>query len=127
MKALDGESSRPSLRILVVEDEFFVAEHISLTLESLGYAVVGPVPTIAAAIALIGSEAPDGALLDANLGGKSSAPIAAELVARSIPFIVVTGYGHFKLTTADLESAPRVSKPFSTDDLAAKLAGVLAR
>ena len=127
MKALASGSSCPGVRILVVEDEFLVAQHISFTLESLGYAVVGPVPTIDAAIALIGSEAPDCALLDAHLGGTSSAPIAAELVARSIPFIVVTGYGHFKLTTADLEDAPRVSKPFSTDDLAAKLAGVLAR
>lgn len=127
MKILNNESSRPGLRILVIEDEFLVAEHISFTLESLGYEVVGPVPTIDAAIALIGSEAFDCALLDANLGGKSSAPIAAELVTRSIPFVVVTGYGHFKLATADLEAAPRVIKPFSTDDLAAKLAGALAR
>jgi CheY-like chemotaxis protein len=127
MMVLNNASSRSGLRVLVVEDEFLVAEHISFTLENLGYEVVGPVPTVDAAIALIGSEAPDCALLDANLGGKSSAPIAAELVARSIPFVVVTGYGHFKLATAALEAAPRISKPFSTDDLAAKLARALTR
>lgn len=126
MMASNSGPSPSGLRILVVEDEFLVAEHISFTLEKLGYEVVGPAPTIDEAIALIGSEALDGALLDANLGGKTSGPIAAELAAHSIPFIVVTGYGTFKLASADLDAAPRVGKPFSEDDLATKLAGALA-
>jgi DNA-binding response OmpR family regulator len=122
----DG-SSAAGLRILVVEDEYLVAEHIASTLEDMGYEVVGPVPTIEEAMALIGSEALDCVLLDVNLDGKSSAPIAAALAARSICFVVVTAYGDLKLADAGLDSAPRLAKPFSAQDLAATLAGAFAR
>lgn len=113
--------SRRGLRILVVEDDYLIAAEIALTLEDMGHQVVGPTPTIAAASALIASEELDCVLLDANLGGVSSAPIAAECIARALPFIVVTGYGGFKLDAADLDAAPRVRKPFSAHDLAATL------
>ena len=113
-------------RILVVEDEYLVADHIKEMLEDLGYEVVGPVPTVPEAITAIAREKLDAVLLDANLGGASSAPIAAELAARRLPFIVVTGYGYLELATAALQSAPRVNKPFTSADLAAILAKTLA-
>ncbi len=113
-------SSR-SLRILVVEDEYLIAAEIALTLRDMGHEVVGPVPTIEEASALIASEALDCVFLDANLRGVSSAPIAAECTARALPFVVVTGYGRLKLGTADLDAAPRVMKPFSSYELAATL------
>ena len=124
MKIAPHRSPGPGLRILVVEDEFLVAEHIAFALEDLGHEVVGPVPTIEAAIALIDSEALDCVLLDANLDGKSSAPIAAELTARSMPFVVVTGYGDLKLVSEELDGAPRITKPFSASDLAATFAAM---
>jgi DNA-binding NtrC family response regulator len=98
-------------RILVVEDEYLVAEYIGMLLEDLGYETVGPVPTVPAAIAAIASEKLDAVLLDANLGGTSSAPIAAELTARHLRFVVVTGYGDLELATAELQSAPRSTNP----------------
>lgn len=114
-------------RVLVVEDEYLVAEDIALTLADLGYEVLGPVPTVAEALAVIGSETLDVVLLDANLGGTSSAPIAAELTALHLPFIVVTGYGDLQLASAELDSAPRVNKPFNAADLAASLERVQTR
>jgi CheY-like chemotaxis protein len=113
-------------RILVVEDEFLIAEYITVTLEDLGYEIVGPVPTIPEAISAIASEKLDAVLLDANLNGTSSAPIAAELAARRVPFVVVTGYGHLDLATPALQAAPRVNKPFTPADLAAILAKTMA-
>jgi DNA-binding NtrC family response regulator len=116
-------------RILVVEDEYLVADYIAGVLEDLGYEVVGPVPTIPeaiAAIAAIASEKLDAVLLDANLGGTSSAPIAEELAARRQPFVVVTGYGNLDLATPALQAAPRVNKPFTFADLAAILAKTVA-
>jgi CheY-like chemotaxis protein len=112
--------------ILVVEDEYLVAEYITEMLGDLGYEIVGPVATIPEAIASIAYEKLDGVLLDANLGGTSSAPIAAELAARRLPFIVVTGYGSLELATADLQSAPRINKPFTAADLAAILPKTIA-
>ncbi|RXT56937.1 hypothetical protein B6S44_00335 [Bosea sp. Tri-44] len=112
-------------RILVVEDEYLIAEYITVTLEDLGYVVVGPAPTVPAAIATIASERMDAVLLDANLAGTSSAPIAAELADRGIPFVVVTGYGTLDLATDALQSAPRINKPFTPADIAAILAKLL--
>jgi CheY-like chemotaxis protein len=113
-------------RILVVEDEYLVAVYITQMLEELGYQIVGPVPTISEAISLIASERLDAVLLDANLGGTSSDPIATELAARGIPFVVVTGYGDLKLPGAALQAAPRVTKPVTPADLAAILLEMMA-
>jgi CheY-like chemotaxis protein len=113
-------------RILVVEDEYLVADYIAVTLEDLGYEIVGPVATIPEAIAAIASEKLDAVFLDANLGGTSSAPIAEELAARRLPFVVVTGYGNLDLATPALQAAPRVNKPFTPADLAAILAKTIA-
>jgi DNA-binding NarL/FixJ family response regulator len=110
-------SGLAKLRILVVEDEFLVAEHIAMVLKDFGCEVVGPVPSITEAIVLIGNEALDGVLLDANLDGDSSAPIADALASRSVPFVVLTGYGGLGLATAALNKAPRVGKPFSVHAL----------
>ena len=113
-------------RILVVEDEYLVADYIAMMLEELGYEVVGPVSTIPEAMTTIAGEKLDAVLLDANLGGASSAPIAAELAARRLPFVVVTGYGNLEFATAALQAAPRVSKPFTPAEVAGALAKAVA-
>ncbi|MEO7687821.1 MAG: response regulator [Sphingomonas sp.] len=97
-----------------MEDEWMVAEHITMMLEDLGCSVAGPVASIEEALALVEAEAPDGVLLDANLNGESSAPIATFLHARAIPFVVVTGYGGLDLPTEVMNAAPRLAKPFSS-------------
>jgi len=94
-----------------------VAEHIAMLLEDFGCEVVGPVGTIEQALECVAKGAIDGALLDANLDGTSSAPIAEALHAGSIPFVVVTGYGARKLGDEVLDCAPRLIKPFSTANL----------
>lgn len=110
------------LRILVVEDEYLVAEYVETLLEDLGCQVLGPVPTVEEGLTIVRTELLDGALLDANLNGDSSAPLAAELRAKSIPFIVVTGYGRLKLETDTLGKAPRLTKPFNTVEFEEMLA-----
>lgn len=108
--------SLSGVRLLVVEDEWMVAEHICMLLEDHGCTVYGPVATVEEALTIVEREAPDGVLLDANLNGDSSAPIAAVLHARSIPFVVVTGYGRLELPTDVMNGAPRLAKPFTTAD-----------
>lgn len=107
-------SSLNGLRLLVVEDEFMVADHIGMMLADLGCEVAGYASTVAEALCLVGSERIDGVLLDGNLNGESSGPVAIELRSRSIPFIVATGYGQLVLETEALNAAPRLTKPFST-------------
>ena len=124
--ATKREPALIGLRILIVEDEFLVADDIAMVLEDFGCEVIGPVPTIAEAVAVIKAEALDGVLLDANLDGVSSTEVAEALVARGIPFVVVTGYGHLKLPSAALEAAARVTKPWNVADLAGVLAEAFA-
>jgi CheY-like chemotaxis protein len=89
------------MRILVVEDEFLVAAAVEMALETLGHEVVGPAASVDAAIALLDREPPpDGAIVDLNLRGQPSVPVAAELARRHIPFAFATGYD----IDADLEA-----------------------
>lgn len=103
--------SLSGLRVLIVDDEFLVAHHLQSVLEENGGTVVGPVGSIDDALKVVGSQPMDGALLDANLNGVSSAPIADALVAAKVPFVVVTGYGNLKLANAAMNAAPRIAKP----------------
>ena len=81
-----------SLRILVVEDNLLTADAIHDLLETGGCEVVGPVATIAAALELIARTPLDGAVLDINLAGELSFPVAAALIERDIPFLFLTGH-----------------------------------
>lgn len=123
--ATQAISALASLRLLVVEDEYMIAEHISMLLEDFGCEVVGPVATIDEALAAVDDGGLDGALLDANLDGESSAPIAAALHAASVPFVVATGYGARELTDDALNRAPRIIKPFSRAQLEVALIGAV--
>ena len=67
-------------QILIVEDELIIAWQIQATVESLGCGVFGPVSSVSAALDLLGNsaDAPDAALLDVNLQGKTVLPVAQE-------------------------------------------------
>jgi DNA-binding response OmpR family regulator len=80
-------------RILIVEDEALVAMLVEDTLLDAGFAVIGPVATVADAMAAIGRGGFDAAVLDMNLGGVSGAPVADALALAGRRFLVATGYG----------------------------------
>jgi CheY-like chemotaxis protein len=117
----EGEAIRGK-RILVVEDEAIVAMLIEDILLELGAEVVGPATRLAAALALARGGGVDAAILDVNLAGEASFPVAAELRARGIPFAFATGYGAGGLPP-DWAGIPVLAKPFREADLR----GVLGR
>ena len=81
------------LRILVVEDDFLLAEDLRRTLEDFGAIVIGPLPTLSRALAQVENEARlDGAILDINLGGEQVFPLADRLTERGVPFLFMSGY-----------------------------------
>ena len=119
MTVSDGEpriTPLQGLRILVVEDEMMVAMLVEDLLEAFGCTIVGPAASIAGALALIATEAIDGAMLDLNLAGQAVYPVADELARFGIPFIFVTGYGNQEVI-GDHNSRPRLAKPFRRVDL----------
>lgn len=112
-------------RILVVEDEYLIADELARMLREWGGEVVGPVPTRDMALAKLGSEHVDIALLDINLIGQSVYPVAAALEQRGVPFMFVTGYSHSSVR-ADFANTPYLDKPFATARLQPMLAALAA-
>jgi CheY-like chemotaxis protein len=114
-----GFGDSPALRgvrLLVVEDTFLLAESLSALLRSHGCDVVGPVASLEQGLDLACDAALDGAILDINLGGKLSFPIAATLSRRGIPYFFVTGYSEDVLP-ASYRAVPRLEKPFEDAEL----------
>lgn len=108
--------AEPRSRILVVEDEYFIAEELREALHRLGAEVVGPVPTGEAALALLKSEPIDAAVLDINLRGEMSFAVADALEERRIPFVFATGYDRVVVPERHREVS-LWSKPFDAERL----------
>src|ERR1700728_3662930 len=79
-------------RVLLVEDELFVVWLVEDMLDDLGCKVIGPASSVNQALAMIDAEAIDAAVLDINLNGQMSYPVADALAARGVPFVFSTGY-----------------------------------
>lgn len=91
---MTDQTKRKPLRLLVVEDECLIAFELSDFLEDLDHQVVGMAAAPDQALRLFrepGGQI-DAALVDANLGGQSSAPIISALVAAKVPFAITSGY-----------------------------------
>jgi len=109
-------------RILVVEDEYLVAEDLAEDLRALGAEVVGPVPTIQKALDAVDSaERLDGAILDVNLRGNMIFPVADRLAARDVPFFFTTGYDA-GIIPDRYAAVPRCEKPVTAPRLRQALA-----
>jgi CheY-like chemotaxis protein len=98
-------------RILIVEDEPLLAMDLEFVLLDAGYKVTGITGKVEKAIQYIEEGLCDVAILDANLAGVSSEPIADKLLASNLPFMVLSGYLTEQLPKA-LRSVPLVSKPW---------------
>lgn len=107
-------------RILIVEDEPFIALTLEDMLAELGFVVAGCVADVSAALDLIGREQIDGALLDVNLGSQKIDIVADRLAERACPFVFTTGYGRSGVPAAHADRAV-LQKPFGMDDLASIL------
>ena len=108
-------------RILVVEDEYMMAEDLRYDLEEAGDQVIGPVPSVADALRLLATEMSiDAAILDVNLRGEKAYPVADVLRERTIPFVLATGYEQWALPEA-YKDVPRCDKPVDLRHLARAL------
>jgi CheY-like chemotaxis protein len=110
-------------RILIVEDEIFIALMLETMLVELGCIVARAVTNRANALSLIEDHAEclDAATVDINLGGESGLSVAIALRAQGIPFVVTTGYDDPAILVG-WEEWPRIEKPFTREDLEGALA-----
>ncbi|MFW6107043.1 MAG: Na-translocating system protein MpsC family protein [bacterium] len=112
------------LRVLVVEDVGIVAMSLKAMLQELGCVVVATAARLHEAEELARHEKLDGVLLDLNLAGQYSFPVADILRERNVPFIIMSGYDAGQLRP-DLAEAPQMAKPFDREALEPLLCTVL--
>lgn len=117
-----SEGPLPRCRVLLVEDEAIVCMVLEDMLADLGCEVVGTAARLDEALSLARTESFDAAVLDVNLDGKKSYPVADVLLERGTPFLFSTGYD--KLQNG-YDGLPRLQKPFRLKELASTLAAVL--
>lgn len=105
------------LRVLIVEDEALIAMIVEEMITDIGCSAIGPAATLDEALALVASTAHiDCALLDINLRGAPSWPIADALKAKGVPFAFVSGYGQSGIDPR-FKDATVLSKPIDTTHL----------
>ena len=109
------------LVILVVEDDYYLAEELCLGLQDAGAQVLGPAPSVVDAMQVLAMHPkPDAAVLDVSLNGEVSWPIVDVLLALKVPVVLASGYEDFILP-ARYTALPRCVKPFMLTTLTNRL------
>ncbi|HLG48024.1 MAG TPA: hypothetical protein VKY24_17405 [Reyranella sp.] len=107
---MDSEKGLSGKSVLIVEDNFLLAEDLRSSIEQAGAKIIGPIGDASQALAAAQEKKIDIALLK----GQSSIAVARALAYRLIPFIIITGYVRDALPP-ELENALYLAKPVMTD------------
>jgi CheY-like chemotaxis protein len=110
------------LKVLLVEDEPIVAMMVEDMLDELGCALAGTAASIDEGLTMAEAGGFDIALLDVNLNGRRSDPIAEILARAGTPYVYATGYGAAAVQAGC--GARVLQKPYTIDQLAEALAEI---
>lgn len=113
-------------RILIVEDEFLVAMLLEDLLTEMGHQVIGTFAQVDEAMKFANQADVNFAILDINLAGATSFPVAEILRRRGIPFLFASGYGSTGLASA-FENELTLQKPYEPAELERAIAEASAR
>lgn len=119
-----GNGTQPR-NILIVEDEMLIALDIEQMLIELGHTIVAVCSRLPAALVAAEGDEVDFAVLDINVAGVPSFPVAEVLRSRSVPFLFLSGYGARGLI-AGFTNDLVLSKPFTKNDLELMVLSALA-
>ena len=111
------------ISVLIVEDEWLIADDYAATLRDAGYAIVGPYASVKDALAALDTETVDAAILDVELFEERSFPVAERLKEEGIPFAFVTGHRERELLPS-LRGSQILSKPLERRALRAAVVGL---
>ncbi|WP_372836765.1 response regulator [Puniceibacterium confluentis] len=114
------------LKVLIVEDEPFIALDLAYGVEEAGGIPLGPASSIAQALRLIENELPDAAIVDVDLPDGKIGPVLAVLLP-GVPVVVHTGVG---LPESLREAHPELlvcTKPTAPSELARRLSAEISR
>lgn len=105
------------LRVIVVEDDAFIALDIEDVLLGADFDVIGCFSNVNDTLALLDQTRPDFAILDYNLGKETSVPIAKRLLTLSIPFMFLSGQTRDVVLEDFDDDYPVMGKPFRPSQL----------
>lgn len=111
------------LRVLVVEDDYYLASDAKALIEGAGGQVIGPFGTADQALAALEEGGADLAVLDINLGNGPAFDLARHLGLAKLPFLFATGYDQ-AVVPDDLKAVVRLEKPFRAIELISAAANV---
>ena len=127
-QATDSDLDARSLRVLIVEDEFFISLDMQNLVQGLGHAVVGIAISAADAVRMAQSERPDVALVDIRLiGARDGIDAAGEMFNRfGIPSLFVTANTdpHTRGRAQAVHPLGFIEKPVNSQRLRAALRSV---
>ena len=109
--------------VLIVEDNMIIALDTEDSLIEMGVASVRVENTVNGALKAIEERKPDFAIVDYNLGSESSRPVAQELAARGVRFVLATGYSELASDLEALGASGLIRKPYGTAELEHALLG----
>ena len=109
-------SENSTTRVLIVEDDVMIRMLIEDMLNDLGFAVAAEAARVRDALAAVKNTDIDVAILDVNLSGETTGPVAEALAAQGTPFVFATGYGEHGLPE-QFRDRPLLKKPFQIDSL----------
>jgi DNA-binding NtrC family response regulator len=114
-------------RVLVVEDEYFIADDLVRALRAAGGQAVGPAGSLDHARTLLDQEEIDAAILDINLHGEMAFPLISDVRERGLPCVVMSGYSPDSLPES-VRQVPNLEKPVDYERVVQSLAAqILAK
>lgn len=111
-----GVVMKNSLRAIVIEDDFLLADMLADVLLKLGCEVLGCASNVGDGVQLAGESLCDFAIVDLDLKGIMAVPILDRLRDRGVPFLVATGAFAEDIPPPYLD-APRLSKPYDLREM----------
>lgn len=108
------------MRVMIVEDDPFIALDLAEQLEEAGLSTTGIAATVSEARDLFNRHGCDIAILDVNLGDETASPIARLLADQRVPFVAVTGYSRDQVPP-EFSDATVLTKPVRVEKLVAEL------
>ena len=118
-------NDQPPSRVLVCDDDPFLAAELEMILTDAGLEVAGPTRSVAQSFSLLDDEPVDAAVLDVNLKVERSDAIADRLAAEGIPFLFLSGY-QVDILPERHRGRPYMTKPLREPELLAILRDLLA-
>ena len=123
---MSGMANIKGMRVLIVEDEFFIADDLARAIRNNGGSPVGPVSTICEAEDMVRRSPIDAAIVDLNLRGELASEFIKKLAATGRPCLIVSGYGEDAVPES-VTAVSRLEKPVGPTVVIEALSRELAR